>query len=119
MSLQQEMDALVSEVSGALGAIIVDFEGEAVVTACGDLPAHDLKVIGAYGGIFLDQIKRITKELELGPASSYVIEAAQSRLLNRVLNDGYFIVLILERHANLPVARARLEHSHARLLHEF
>ncbi len=113
------MDSLVAEVEGALGAIIVDYDGESVITCCGDLLLHDLKVIGAYGGIFLDQLKRISRELEFGFPKSYVIEAEHWRLLSRVLTDSYFIILVLRRHAYLPVARSRLEISYARLLHEF
>ena len=39
------MDSLVAEVDGALGAIIVDYDGESVITSCGEFPMHDLKVI--------------------------------------------------------------------------
>jgi len=117
--LQEEMDALVADLEGAIGAIIVDYEGEAVVGSVQDLSTYDLQVVGAYGGIFLDHITRISKESKFGMPDSFVISGTDARLLHHVLRDGYFIVVILKRDANLSVARQRLQLCYDRLIHEF
>ncbi|PWG74952.1 hypothetical protein DF186_15230, partial [Enterococcus hirae] len=91
------MDALLDEIEGAIGAIIVDYEGEAVVAAVQDFSTYDLQVVGAYGGIFLEHLNRISREGALGRPTSFVISGEEARLLHHVLRDGYFIVVILRK----------------------
>jgi predicted regulator of Ras-like GTPase activity (Roadblock/LC7/MglB family) len=117
--LQEEIDELVREVEGAIGAIIVDSEGEAVVSAAEDFSTYDLQVVGAYGGIFLDHIRRISRENAFGIPTTFVIDAENARLLHQVLRDGYFIVVVLRNDACLSVARRRLQICHDRLIEEF
>jgi len=119
LPLQKEIDALVADLSGAIGAIIVDYDGEAVVSSSNDLATYDLQVVGAYGGIFLDHLRRITRENVFGAPVSFVINGAEARLLHHVLRDGYFIVVILRKDASVAVARERLKICHDRLIHEF
>ncbi len=119
MPLQKEMDDLLDDIDGAIGAIIVDYEGEAVVASVQDLSTYDLQVVGAYGGIFLDHITRISKESTLGRPASFVISGKDVRLLHHVLRDGYFIVVILRRDACLSAARHRLRLCYERLIEEF
>lgn len=113
------MDALVADVKGAVGAIIVDYDGEAVVSSSDDFATYDLQVVGAYGGIFLDHLKRITHESNFGTPVSFVINGAEARLLHHVLRDGYFIVVILRKEASVAMARERLRLCHDRLIDEF
>jgi len=119
LALQKEMDALVAELDGAIGAIIVDYDGEAVVSSSNDFATYDLQVVGAYGGIFLDHLRRISRESSLGVPRSFVINGVEARLLHHVLRDGYFIVVILRKDACLSIARQRLEVCHDRLIDEF
>lgn len=114
-----EMDALVADVKGAIGAIIVDYDGETVVSSSNDFETYDLQVVGAYGGIFLDHLRRITREHEFGSPASFVICGRQARLLHHVLRSGYFIVVILRHDACLAAARQRLELACDRIIDEF
>jgi predicted regulator of Ras-like GTPase activity (Roadblock/LC7/MglB family) len=119
LPLQMEMDALVADVNGAVGAIIVDYDGETVVASSNDFDTYDLQVVGAYGGIFLDHLRRITREHGFGAPASFVISGRQARLLHHVLRNGYFIVVILRHDACLATARRRLELAHQRIVEEF
>lgn len=119
MPLQKEMDAIVADVPGAIGAIIVDYDGEAVVSSSNAFATYDLQVVGAYGGIFLDHLRRITRENGFGTPASFIIDGAEARLLHHVLRDGYFIVVILSKEASLAAARQRLQTCHDRLIDEF
>lgn len=113
------MNSLVADLEGAIGAIIVDYDGEAVVSSSIDLSTYDLQVVGAYGGIFLDHLRRITRESNLGTPVSLMISGGNARLLHHVLRDGYFIVVILRKDASLALARQRLEVCYDRLIEEF
>ena len=99
MPYQKLLDTLVRDTHGAVAAILVDYEGEAVVVAGNALPHYDLKVIGAYGGIYFDQLNRVTDELDLGIPEAFGLEVSGKRLLSRLLKDGYYLVVIVRDNA--------------------
>jgi len=91
-------DAL-QAVGGAIGAIFLDSEGESVEVVSArpfDTDDHELRVIGAYAGIFLSQLRRITDATSGGAASRYKIEFAKSRIFCCDLRDGYYLVLVVD-----------------------
>jgi hypothetical protein len=86
---------LLVDVPSAIGAIFLDSEGEAVewVTRHGD--PYQLKVEGAYHGIFKRQVEALGEEL--GAVTAYSIEGDQLVALTHALPDGYYVVLVLDR----------------------
>ncbi|HXI13683.1 MAG TPA: hypothetical protein VNM92_13720 [Thermoanaerobaculia bacterium] len=108
----------VEKVSGALGALFLDWEGESVEIASRDSSTFDLKIIGAYQGIFLNQVKKICHDLEQGSPERFKLELSQITLLNWVLKDGYYVVLLLRPGSNEGVAWQELSLLRQRLLLE-
>jgi predicted regulator of Ras-like GTPase activity (Roadblock/LC7/MglB family) len=91
-------DALQS-LGGAIGAIFLDSEGESVEVVSArpfDTDDHELRVIGAYAGIFLSQLRRVTEATDGGETSRYKIEFANSRIFCGDLRDGYYLVLVVD-----------------------
>jgi predicted regulator of Ras-like GTPase activity (Roadblock/LC7/MglB family) len=88
---------LLVDVPEAVGAIFVDYEGEAVewVTRHGD--PFDLKVEGAYHGIFMRQIHHLAAVIAAGDVESYVLEGSRLFTLTQALPDGYYVVLVVDR----------------------
>lgn len=99
---------LLVDVPHAVGAIFVDPEGEAVdlVTRHGD--PFELKVEGAYHSIFMRQIKRLTAATNAGSIESYVLEGSRLITLTQALPDGYYVVLVVDRHGSRSQALHRL-----------
>ena len=99
---------LLVDVPQALGAIFVDPEGEAVelVTRHGD--PFDLKVEGAYQGIFIRQLNSSIDGTEVGTLESFVIEGTELATLTHLLPDGYYVVLVVDRSASRAQALYRL-----------
>ncbi|HSL19435.1 MAG TPA: hypothetical protein VLB51_16135 [Methylomirabilota bacterium] len=97
---------LLVDVPEALGAIFVDDEGEAVdyVTRHGE--PFDLKVEGAYQGIFLRRLAASLTTTGAGMLESFVAEGRELATLTHLLPDGYYVVLV----ARSPVARARAQY---------
>ena len=87
-----------------MGAMFLDYEGEAVSIVSPLFSRYDMQVIGAYEGIFLDRLRPICSNLALGAPERFAITCADAVLLNWVLKDGYYLVLVLSRGA--PQARA-------------
>ena len=99
---------LLVDIPHALGAIFVDPEGEAVewVTRHGD--PFDLKVEGAYHGIFKRQLENLGSTSELGKIGAYIVEGSRLVTLTQTLPDGYYVVLIVDRSGSRAEALHRL-----------
>jgi hypothetical protein len=97
---------LLVDVPEALGAIFLDDEGETVdyVTRHGE--PFDLKVEGAYQGIFCRQLAAACATTDMGDLELFVVEGSELATLTHMLPDGYYVVLV----ARLPIARSRAQH---------
>jgi hypothetical protein len=97
---------LLVDVPEALGAIFLDEEGETVdfVTRHGE--PFDLKVEGAYQGIFIRQLASAFRTVRAGELESFVAEGSELATLTHILPDGYYVVLV----ARKPMAQARARH---------
>ena len=86
---------LLVDVPSAIGAIFLDPEGEAIewVTRHGD--PYQLKIEGAYQGIFKRQLEELADDL--GQLRSHVIEGDRLIALTHALPQGYYVVLVLDR----------------------
>jgi predicted regulator of Ras-like GTPase activity (Roadblock/LC7/MglB family) len=119
LPFQRILRELLIATDGSLGAMFLDYEGETV--ACyteHDLEEHDLKIIGAYQGIFLTQLGRLCADMAVGQPQRFKIEFTGSKLLSCSLKDGYYVVLICEPESNEGVAWHRLDIAAQHLLGE-
>jgi hypothetical protein len=90
----------------ALGALFLDGTGETVDLACGTgFSPYEIRVIGAYLGIYLRQLEKVLANNDLGEARMIHIEKKALHIYFVPLPDGYHLALV-QRHPAL-VARAR------------
>lgn len=109
---------LVLRTDGAIAAILLDGEGETVQVIGEDFLRDELKVIGAYHGIFVSEAEKISGPLSLGKLERIKIDWAGSTMLNQLLQDGYYIVLVLCSGSNEALAWNHLEHCSEQLRRE-
>ena len=112
---------LLQTTRGSLGAIFLDSEGESVEVITErplDADDHDLRVIGAYQGIFLSQLKRLCETLRAGAPQRFKIECEKMNVLSCDLKDGYYLVLVVDDTANEGVAWRELERCRERIVAE-
>lgn len=106
---------------GAIGAVFLDSEGESVevVTARPfDTDDHALRIIGAYAGIFLSQLRRITESTDDGAVRRFKIDFAACGIFCCDLKDGYYLVVVVDDGAVEGVVWQRLERCRDVLLEE-
>jgi predicted regulator of Ras-like GTPase activity (Roadblock/LC7/MglB family) len=116
---QRILRELLTSTDGSLGAMFLDYEGETV--ACltnAHLGDHDLKIIGAYQGIFLTQLRRLCAQMSVGEPQRFKIEFTESKILSCSLKDGYYVVLVCVPESNEGIAWHRLSRCATRLLEE-
>jgi predicted regulator of Ras-like GTPase activity (Roadblock/LC7/MglB family) len=110
---------LIAATTGALAALFLDFEGETVELVCEhDLNDHDLRILGAYQGIFLTRLRELTNRLGAGEPLRFKVEFPETAVLLYDIKDGYYVVLLVDRTFNEGYAWRRLEHCREKLLQE-
>lgn len=97
---------LLVDVPEAIGAIFLDDEGETVDFVSRHGEPFDLKVEGAYQGIFTRILGSATRTTGIGELEFFVVEGAELATLTHLLPHGYYVVLVAHR----PVARSRAQH---------
>jgi hypothetical protein len=96
----------ISRVPGALGAVLVDRDGEAVDYA-GRGDPYDLKLSAAHWQIVLRELVALAALRDLGTARSLSFRGERRSTIAHVLPDGYVLVLLLGRRAGFtPSTRA-------------
>lgn len=98
MPFKRLLTSLVEGVPGATGAILADWEGEAVEQFChGDI--FDLKVTAAHCGILLDRLKGVRERCATGPVCHGVITTSTRHVIVGTVGDDYTLVMTLSREA--------------------
>jgi hypothetical protein len=96
---------LLARNDGAVGVLFLDESGETVDLVCTDFNPHQLRVVGAYVGIYLRQARELMGEAADGPPRWLHIEKDALHIYVVPLPDGYYVVLV--QRAPALVARAR------------
>jgi hypothetical protein len=96
---------LLAHVPGALGAVLVDREGEAVDYA-GRTAPFDLRLAGAHWQIVLRPLAALvnTHARALGAPRALVVRGGRRSFVARFLPDDYILVVVLSRRAGFSPA---------------
>jgi predicted regulator of Ras-like GTPase activity (Roadblock/LC7/MglB family) len=87
---------LVEGVPGANGAILADWEGEAVEQHCQGDP-FQMKVTAAHWGILLSRLKGLQEQYATGPVLQGVITTDEQHVILGAVGDDYTLVLTMSR----------------------
>ncbi len=88
---------LLVNVPESVGAIFLDHEGETIECVMREGDPYGLKVEGAYHSIFKRRIGQAFDSTGTGPVESYSILADGLTSLTQILQDGYYVVLVIRR----------------------
>jgi predicted regulator of Ras-like GTPase activity (Roadblock/LC7/MglB family) len=88
----------VASVPGASGAILADWEGEAVEQYC-HFDEFEMKVIGAHKGIILSRVRELHQRVPVGEVEQLMITTEGQRHLVAAVGPEYVLVMVMERSA--------------------
>lgn len=106
MPFKSILRELVEAVPRATGAILADWEGEAVEQHC-LYDDYELKIIAAHKGIVLNRMKEVLASFPGGEFSDLVITTDTRHILGGVIGPDYSLVMTLDKGA---VAGLALHH---------
>jgi hypothetical protein len=112
------LNEMITSTEGAIAAVFLDYEGETVELLSNGLPVDDVKIIGAYQGIYRTQLHNLAERIDAGPVDRFKFDFPGAKVMSVDLKDGYYVTLVLDHHANEGVAWRHLETCRDRLLAE-
>lgn len=118
MPFKQLLDRLLEDIPGALGAIIIDWEGEAVDQVA-RINEYDIKVLGAHCGIIMNQLREALARVDSGDLEEIVIRSGENKTLIAPLTEEYLLALHLGPTAIVARATFRMRKCVGELRHEF
>jgi len=90
---------LVQSTAGATGAILIDWEGEAVDLYSPAANEFDIKIFGAHQNIIFNRIREIRQRVPSQTVSNTVITTDQLHAILGAIGNDYTLVTTLERNA--------------------
>ena len=102
----------------ALGVLFLDGTGETVHLACGDFSQDDMKIVGAYLGIYLRRFEKLLAGNGLGELKVVHIEKRGLHIYMAPMPDEYCLALVQKHPARVAQARASLGEAVEQLKHE-
>jgi predicted regulator of Ras-like GTPase activity (Roadblock/LC7/MglB family) len=107
-SFAKILEEVVTSLPGALGALFIDWEGEAVdgYSAIGNT---NLRIVGAHWGISYYQAHAIFKKLALASPNAVILRFADQQVIIRRVTEEYLVILALQHDANQGYALYRLK----------
>lgn len=103
----------------AVGALFLDESGETVDLACSDFTPYQVRIVGAYVGIYLRQLDRVAREHVLGEPQLIHIEQEELHVYAQALPEGYYVVLLQRRPGLVARAKRALRQAVEELDREF
>lgn len=101
---------LVEVTPHASGAILADWEGEAVEQHC-LYDDYELKLVGAHKGIILNRMKEVHAALAAGKMQDAVITSGKQHVIIGAVGPDYSLVMTLASGAMIGLALHRFRHA--------
>ncbi len=109
---------LIANNDDCLGVLFLDAGGETVDLASSGLAPYEMRVLGAYLGIYLRQLEKVFAHNHLGEPHLVHIEKSAVHIYAVPLPDGYYLAMVQRQPALVARARASLEEAVRQLSRE-
>jgi len=116
MSIKNVLKEIVENVDGALGAIVMGYDGIPLDEYIAEASPIDLQVLSVEYATVLKEIKKAVVVLGSGTMEEIAINTDVSRVIIRVLDDDLFVILAILNDGNYGKGRYVLRQQSARIL---
>jgi len=107
MPYQYILANLLAKAEGAVGVLFLDDSGETIDLACSEFTPYQMRVLGAYLGIYMRQLRKVTEGNSLGAPEMIHIEKEALHIYAAPLPEGYYLVLVQRQ----PALVAKAQHA--------
>jgi predicted regulator of Ras-like GTPase activity (Roadblock/LC7/MglB family) len=118
MAFRETLQEMVGTVGGGIGAVIMGYDGIPIDEYITDDSGFDVQLLSVEYSNVVKEIRRAVEVLKTGMMEEIAITTDMSRVLIRVINDDYFLLLLLEHSGNFGKGRFYLK-KYTPLLREY
>jgi predicted regulator of Ras-like GTPase activity (Roadblock/LC7/MglB family) len=115
MSFRETLQDIVENVGGGLGAVIMGYDGIPIDEYVQESDALDVELLTAEYAAVLKEIKRTVEVLKSGVLEEVAINTELSTAIFRVINEDFFVVLVMTSDGNFGKGRFLLRREALRL----
>jgi len=115
MPFQYILANVLARNEGAVGVLFLDDSGETVDLACAAFTPYQMRIVGAYLGIYLRQLGKVLGSSALGRPQLVHIEKEHLHIYAVPLPEEYYLVLVQRRPGLVGHARRTLEEAAVQL----
>lgn len=112
------LQRIVEETGGGIGAVLMGYDGIAIDQFFSPDEEIDLQMIVVEYSNVLKEIRKTAEILSLGEMEEISIRTDRFIIVIRILNDEYFVALIINRDGNFGKGRYLMSREGANLLEE-
>jgi predicted regulator of Ras-like GTPase activity (Roadblock/LC7/MglB family) len=105
MSFRERLKKIVEQVDGAIGALIMGYDGIPIDESIRPDASLDVQLLAVEYATLLKEIKRTVDVLKTGGMEEVSITSGELRVVIRALNEEFFMVLLLEKEGNFGLGR--------------
>lgn len=105
MSFRESLKLIVEQVDGAVGAVIMGYDGIAIDEWIRPEESLDVQLLAVEYATLLKEIKRTVDVLKTGAMEEVTISSGQLRIVIRAISEEFFSVLLLESEGNFGKGR--------------
>lgn len=109
MPYQYILANLLANVDGAVGVLFLDDSGETVDLSCSEYTPYQMRVLGAYLGIYMRQLHKVMEGNRLGEPRMIHVQKDTLHIYAAPLPEGYYLVLVQRQPALVASAERALE----------
>ncbi len=102
--------------TGAAGVLFLDGTGETVDVVCSEFTPYEMRVLGAYLGIYLKQVAAALEQWAMGTPRLVHVEKDRLHIYALPLPEGYYLVLVQRRPSLVGRARIQLDRAAEQLV---
>ncbi len=109
MSFREILKKLVSDVDGAIGAVLMGYDGISIDDYIQDGRTDDIQLLAVEYTSIIKEVRRAVDVLKTGQMEELSLATDQSRIVIRVVNEEFFVLLVLSEDGNFGKARYLLK----------
>lgn len=109
MPLKKSLNSILQSVDGALGAMVMAYDGIPIDEVAVEQSEFDMQLLSVEYATILKEIKRAVDVVKMGDLEEVSIATTRTCVVVRILNDDFFAALIMSRDGNIGKGRYMLK----------
>lgn len=109
MSFRERLSRITCQVDGAIGALIMGYDGIPIDESIRPDSSLDVQLLAVEYATLLKEIKRAVDVLKTGDLEEVSITTGELRVIIRAISDEFFIVLLNKNEGNFGMGRYLLK----------